>query len=49
MDEYYLFVNPVAVGGGTAYFPHDLRTGLVLMDERRFGNGVVFLRYRSRG
>jgi dihydrofolate reductase len=49
VDEYHLFVNPVAVGGGTACFPHDTRVDLALMDERRFGNGVVFLRYRPRG
>jgi dihydrofolate reductase len=46
VDEYHLFVNPIAVGGGTSYFPHDTRVELELLDERRFSNGVVFLRYR---
>ncbi len=48
VDEYHLFVNPITVGGGTPYIPHDLRVELALMDERRFRNGVVFLRYRRR-
>ena len=48
VDEYHLFVNPVAVGGGTSYFPPDIRVELELLDERRFSNGVVFLRYRRR-
>jgi dihydrofolate reductase len=45
VDEISLFVNPVAVGGGTAVLPDDLRLDLRLLDERRFGNGVVYLRY----
>lgn len=48
VDEYHLFVNPIAVGGGTSYLPHDTRVELELLDERRFSGGVVFLRYRSR-
>ena len=48
VDEYHLFVNPVLVGDGTSYFPDDTRLGLELLDERRFSNGVVFLRYASR-
>jgi dihydrofolate reductase len=48
VDEFHLFVNPIAVGGGTSYFPHDTRVELELLDERRFRSGVVFLRYRRR-
>lgn len=48
VDEYRLFVAPVAVGGGTAFFPVDERLNLELLDERRFGNGFVHLRYRTR-
>jgi hypothetical protein len=33
------------VGGGKRMFPDDLRPPLKLLDERRFGNGMVFLRY----
>ncbi|MGH9379588.1 MAG: hypothetical protein ACRD2Z_03095 [Thermoanaerobaculia bacterium] len=36
------------VGGGTRYLPHGASVGLELFDERRFGNGVVLLRYRTR-
>ena len=45
VDEYHLFVNPTAVGGGTPNFPDDLR---VELDVRRVRSGVVFIRYRRR-
>jgi dihydrofolate reductase len=51
VDEYRLFVTPVVVGGGLAVFPGSDRGGLDrldLLDQRRFGNGVVFLRYQVR-
>jgi dihydrofolate reductase len=47
VDELRLFVSPVVVGGGTAALPDGVRWDLELVEERRFGNGVVFLRYRS--
>jgi dihydrofolate reductase len=47
VDECHLFVSPMLVGGGTRAFPEHLRLGLVLLDERRFGNGVVHLHYRT--
>jgi dihydrofolate reductase len=46
VDELQLFLSPVLVGGGTAAFPDGVRRDLELVEERRFGNGVVFLRYR---
>ena len=46
VDECQLFVSPVVVGGGTRALPDGVRLGLELLDERRFGNGVVWLRYR---
>ena len=46
VDEWQLFVAPVVVGGGTRSLPDDVRLQLELLDERRFGNGMVFLRYR---
>jgi dihydrofolate reductase len=49
VDEILLFVSPVAVGGGTRALPDDVRVDLELLDERRFDNGVVHLRYRARG
>jgi hypothetical protein len=34
------------VGGGKRALPDGVRAGLELLDERRFGSGVVYLRYR---
>jgi dihydrofolate reductase len=45
VDECHLFVAPVVVGGGTRALPDGLHLDLELLDERRFGNGVVYLRY----
>jgi dihydrofolate reductase len=45
VDEFHMFVVPVAVGGGLRYLPDGVRIDLRLMDERRFANGTVFLRY----
>jgi len=36
------------VGGGKQTLPVGVRAELGLLDERRFGNGVVHLRYRTR-
>ncbi|HEX3268316.1 MAG TPA: dihydrofolate reductase family protein [Gaiellaceae bacterium] len=47
VDEYHLFVTPVVVGGGRQFLPDDVRLKLDLVDERRFGNGMVYLRYRT--
>ena len=46
VDECQLFVNPVVVGGGNPALPGNVRLDLELLDERRFGNGVVHLHYR---
>jgi dihydrofolate reductase len=46
VDECHLFLNPVVVGGGTRALPAGLHLELELLDQRRFGNGVVYLRYR---
>jgi len=48
VDEYAQFVSPVVVGGGTRFLPDGVRVDLELLDEHRFGNGVVYLRYRTR-
>jgi dihydrofolate reductase len=47
VDEWHLFVAPIVVGGGNQSLPNDVRLKLELVDERRFGNGVVHLRYRT--
>ena len=46
VDECHLFVRPVMVGGGNHWLPNNVRLKLELLDERRFGNGVVHLHYR---
>ena len=47
VDEYRLFVSPVVLGGGTPYFPAlDERIDLELIETRRFGSRVVYVRYR---
>lgn len=47
VDEVHLFLAPVVVGGGKRFFPDDVRIDLELLDEQRFGNGMVFVRYRT--
>ena len=48
VDEYHYFAHPVIVGGGKSWLPAGVRVDLRLVDERRFGGGVVYLRYRPR-
>jgi dihydrofolate reductase len=48
VDECHLFVNPIVIGGGNPSLPNNVRLRLELLDERRFGNGVVHLHYRTR-
>jgi dihydrofolate reductase len=47
VDECQLFLAPVAVGGGKSAMPTQTRLNFELVEERRFGSGVVFLRYRN--
>ena len=49
VDECDLFLAPVVVGGGKRALPEGVRVGLELLDERRFGNGMVYLRHRTTG
>ena len=46
VDELHLFMTPVVVGAGTRALPNGVRLQLELLDERRFGDGVVHLHYR---
>lgn len=48
IDECRLFLVPIVVGGGKRALPHGVRLELELLEERRFGNGTVYLRYRVR-
>src|SRR5664279_3429607 len=45
VDELHVYVCPVVVGGGTAFYPAGVRLDLELLEERAFGNGVLSLRY----
>ncbi|TME79455.1 MAG: deaminase, partial [Chloroflexi bacterium] len=48
VDDLQLFVVPILVGGGKRSLPDGVRVTLELLDEQRFRNGVVHLRYRTR-
>ena len=41
-----MLIYPIFVGEGKSSLPRDTRADLELLDERRFGNGVVYVRYR---
>jgi riboflavin biosynthesis pyrimidine reductase len=45
VDECHLFLAPIVVGGDKQALPNDVRLKLELLDERRFGNGVMHLHY----
>jgi dihydrofolate reductase len=47
VDEYHLFVVPAILGGGKPVLPANVRVTLELLDERGFGKGMVYLRYRA--
>jgi dihydrofolate reductase len=49
IDEYALFVHPVALGGGIPFFPRDQRVDLELLETRTFSSRVVYLRYGVAG
>lgn len=49
VDEVQLLIAPVVVGGGLRFFPGGWRADLTLLDERRFANGTVYVRYRVTG
>lgn len=48
VDEYQLLVVPTVLGGGKRILPSNVNVKLDLLDERRVGNGWVYLRYRTR-
>src|SRR5437870_8787895 len=48
VDELHLFVTPIVVGGGNPWLRDGVRVELELLDEHRFGSGVVHLHYRTR-
>jgi dihydrofolate reductase len=48
VDEYHLLIAPIIAGGGTPYLPGKVSLQLELLDERRFDNGLVHVRYRAK-
>ncbi len=48
IDEYHLFLISIIAGGGRPYLPDNVRLEPEFLEERRFGSGVVFLRYRIK-
>ena len=49
VDRCHLFLGPVLVGGGKRALPAGAHANLDLLEEHRFGNGVVHLHYRLCG
>jgi dihydrofolate reductase len=47
IDELHLFVAPMVAGGGKRSLPEGVRLGLELLDESRFGSGMIYLYYRT--
>ena len=48
VDEYHLLIAPIIAGGGNPYLPGKVSVKLELLDERRFDNGLIYLRYRAK-
>ena len=48
VDEIHLLVVPIVIGGGKQVLPSNVCVKLDLLDERRFANGTVYLRYHTR-
>ena len=48
IDECHVFLVPVSVGGGKKFLPDNIRLEMELLEDQRFGSGVVFLRYQVR-
>ncbi len=48
VDEYQLLVIPIMLGGGKRVLPGNVGVKLDLLDERRVGDGWLYLRYRAR-
>ncbi len=49
VDEIHPIIGPAIVGGGLRFLPDDVQLDLQLLDQRFFGNGVVYLRYGVKG
>jgi dihydrofolate reductase len=49
VDECHLLIYPLVVGAGKPAFSGSAHVPLELLEEHRFGNGVLFVRYRIGG
>lgn len=48
IDEYWLYVRPIILGGGKRFFPQlDAPLKLALIETKRFPQGVVMMRYEQ--
>ena len=48
VDQYWLYVKPIILGGGKRYFPAlDEPIKLRLIEQREFPGGMMFLRYEQ--
>lgn len=48
VDDVFLFLAPVIVGGGKQALPSGVHLDLELVDQRGFSGSMVFLHYRAR-
>ena len=48
IDEFRMWINPIAVGGGKPFFPAGKQLNLKLVESRTFPSGTLWLRYRRR-
>jgi dihydrofolate reductase len=48
IDDYRIYVHPVAIGAGRPLFVGGVKLDLDLVETRTFGNGVVLLRYQPK-
>jgi len=48
VDEYHRLVVPTMLGGGKRVLPNNVCVRLDLVDERRFTNGIVYLRCHTQ-
>lgn len=48
VDECHFLIHPVLIGRGKAAYLNDARAQLELLEEHRFGSGVVYVRYRTQ-
>jgi dihydrofolate reductase len=48
IDECHVLLAPVLVGAGNRCWPDRVRVRLEPLEDRRFDNGMVFIRYRTK-